>query len=392
MFLLSRIGVGVFALLTVASLSAQNRPGKLVIAGGAIVTAKPEVWRVLLAERLDGRPIGIVSTASEHPAKTGEPFAAALNVAHGDGTAVFIPLAKKSANAEDPSMVSLIQTCGGFYFTGGSQTLTTQTLLREDGSPTASLSAIRAIHQSGGVIGGSSAGAAIMSDPMITGGVSRDALKNGATPAGMAGDAQGVGFGPGLGFSPGILYCQHHLERGRFGRLLVALTSREVGLQTGFGISEDTALVVDHAADVAEVIGAREVLHVQAGGAPRALDGSLSGVTVACLSAGDRVDLKTGKVWPAAGKRPASLQPELSSLTLPDAWARSALRQLFRQLAHAGPDAQATAWDPGFEITFQRQPESAAWFAPGASETAPESLTLTGVSVAVKPRAEAIVK
>ncbi len=368
-----------------SALPAQTQPGKLVIAGGAITTARPALWRVMLAERLPGRPIGIISTASEKPAATGEPLAAALNEEHGNGTAVFVPLDAKLANAADPAIVALIETCGGFYFTGGSQTLTTKTLRNADGSPTPAWTAIRAINAAGGVIGGSSAGAAIMSDPMITGGVSREAMKNGATPASQSGAAKGVGFGPGLGFSPGILYCQHHVERGRFGRLLVALTSAEVGLKTGFGISEDTALVVDHSAGEARVIGARDVLYLQAANARRAADGGITGVTLAYLTPGDLVHLDTGEVRPAPDKQPVITSTETAILNLPDAWARAALRGLFQNLSQAGAAARASARDADFEIVFQRQPESAAWFAPAAAEAQPESWTLTGVAVEVRP-------
>lgn len=377
----------VFGLFAVLAAPALAQPGKLVIAGGAITTAKPELWQVMLAERLTGRPIGIVSTASAEPAATGKPLAAALNAEHGDGTAVFVPLAAKLANAGDPALVALIASCGGFYFTGGSQTLTTQALLQADGSPTPALLALRTVHAAGGVIGGSSAGAAIMSDPMITGGVSREALKKGVSKTGDEDASKGVALGRGLGFSPGILYCQHHLERGRFGRLLVALASSPTAWQTGFGISEDTLLVVDHVAQEARVRGARDVLYLQAARANRTADGHLTGVTLAYLTPGDRVDLTSGEVRPAPDKIAAPRSEVATLPPLPDAWARSALRGLLQSLSEAGPGAYATARDTEHEIVFKRLPESTAWRTLAKAEGGSPGRTLTGIAVEVKPLA-----
>jgi hypothetical protein len=41
-----------------------GRAGKLVIAGGAISAADKAIWAVMLEGRREGRPIGIISTAS----------------------------------------------------------------------------------------------------------------------------------------------------------------------------------------------------------------------------------------------------------------------------------------------------------------------------------------
>jgi len=378
------LALSLCAALACGAQPATWKPGKLVIAGGAITTSKQELWRLIMAERLMGRSIGIISTASEKPAAIGKPLAASLVAEHGADAAVFIPLDSKLDNANDPEIVALIRRCGGFFFTGGNQSLTTRALLKRDGSPTLALAAIREIHRAGGVIGGSSAGAAIMSDPMITGGASPAALANGATPSGTPRSRQGVTIGRGLGFSPGILYCQHHLERGRFGRLLVALASDAVGLQTGFGVSEDTAVVVDHAADRAWVIGARDVVHLQAAGATCADDGSITGVRLNYLTPGDRIRLSTGEVEPAHGKIAVSPGTDSKLIEIPNAWAREALRHLLIRLAQGSATARAVAKDSRFTLVFQRTNDSRVW----CSTTDPKRWTMTGIHVEVKPTKE----
>lgn len=370
---------------TVAAATPAPARGKLLIAGGAISTSRAEVWRVMLSERLPGRPIGIISTASARPADTGEPLALSLNQEHGANTARFIPLDSALANAAAPEILDLLRQCGGFYFTGGSQTLTARALLRDDGTPTPALDEIRRIHRAGGVIGGSSAGAAVMSHPMITGGTSSGALARAATPEKTPRERQGVLYGPGLGFSPGILYCQHHLERGRFGRLLAALVSESFGLSIGFGISEDTALVVDHAADIAEVIGARDVLHVRTDGAVRSADGSIRGARLDYLTRGDRVRLSTGQVIVAPDKSPLASSGDAVTLRVKDAWAREALRRPLHQLAHLATPAKVVAADPQFEVLMQRGKDTRAWQRPATNTESRDVFTLTGLSVEIRP-------
>ncbi len=369
------------------ALSDTGAPGKLVIIGGSEVKARDEVWRVMREERLPGRPVGIISTASEKPAFTGEPFAKTLNEAYGPDTAVFIPLNHEPGSAENPTVLAQIKQCGGIYFTGGIQTRTTKVLLQPDGQPTPALEVIRAIHRQGGVIGGSSAGAAIMSDPMITGGISREALIHGATPVGETDSPKGVSYGPGLGFSPGILYCQHHLERGRLGRLLVALTSDGVAQKTGFGISEDTAVVVDHAADEARVIGERDVVCLQAKNGRRGQGGAIEGVTLAYLTPGDRIQLSTGKITPAPGKQTVSSAAGAAMQIEKDTWERDVFRELIVDLAQTGATA-ASIRDKRFSLRLQRADDAQVWQAPPSSPEAPARWTLSGLELSVQPLGE----
>jgi cyanophycinase len=362
--------------------------GKLVIAGGAISSSAKEVWEVMLAGRLGAKPIGILSTASEDPQATGVPFTAELNEKHGAGSAVFVPLSATNGKADDPVTVALIRSCGGFYFTGGQQERTVRALKRRDGSRTAALEAVWEVYGKGGVIGGSSAGAAIMSDPMITGGNSSDALLHGATPEGTPAGSRGVGYGAGLGFDPGVLYCQHHLERGRFGRLLAALVSDALAFQTGVGVAEDTAWVVDHAKQTGTVIGAAGVLHVDATRMERREGGGFGGVTLHYLDRGDSIHLKTGEITPASGKAEVTAPAETSApAEVADAWSRNAIWQAVVELAKRGEGAAVVANDARFDLKFRRTAATRVWRQEVEAEGERPTWTMSCLAIEVSPRA-----
>jgi cyanophycinase len=84
--------------------------------------------------------------------------------------------------------------------------------------------ALRGVLDRGGVIGGTSAGTALMSRVMITGGQDKATV------------------GTGFGFLPGVIIDQHALRRNRVNRLLGVLADHPD--LAGVAIDEATALVV----------------------------------------------------------------------------------------------------------------------------------------------------
>jgi cyanophycinase len=136
----------------------------------------------------------------------------------------------------------------GIWFTGGWQGRIRDLLMDQDeegnwyDGPV--LEEIRRLYHDGAVIGGTSAGAAIMSDPMIDGGSSLGALLQGATEEDPYYDDRDdrVFLTRGLGFWSEVMADQHFIERGRFGRLIAAMADRNINL--GIGVDENTALVV----------------------------------------------------------------------------------------------------------------------------------------------------
>jgi hypothetical protein len=81
---------------------------------------------------------------------------------------------------------------------------------------------IRDLYAEGGLVAGSSAGAAIMSGPMILGGTSLHAVSRGIEADADADDYDAFRMGQGLGFFRWGVVDQHFLQRGRIGRLLIA--------------------------------------------------------------------------------------------------------------------------------------------------------------------------
>jgi cyanophycinase len=126
--------------------------------------------------------------------------------------------------------------------------------------------AIRARYQAGAVVGGTSAGAAVLSQVMITGEAQLDRLRRGAT--------QTI---DGLGLWPSAIVDQHFVRRQRFNRLLSAVLDRPQ--LVGVGVDESTAAVVR--GRKIEVVGAAQVLIIDARKAsvPAGKAGDLSAAT-----------------------------------------------------------------------------------------------------------------
>ncbi|HEY8141538.1 MAG TPA: cyanophycinase [Kofleriaceae bacterium] len=213
---------------------APARAQSLVVIGGGL--DDPAIYDRII--ELGGGPgkarIGILTTGSGTPEEGARLYVDAF-AARG-GKAEWLPLTSKSRKgAEDPALVAQAAQCNVFFLGGGDQRRYTRALLRRDGSDTALLEAIRRAYESGGVVAGTSAGAAVLvSAPMVTGGESYDAL---ARPRRVTDRLRG-----GLRFFRFGLIDTHFGERGRQGRIIRLAARRRA--QLAFGVDEDTALVV----------------------------------------------------------------------------------------------------------------------------------------------------
>ncbi len=119
-----------------------------------------------------------------------------------------------------------IEQASGIFFTGGNQ-LRISTML--GGTPVAKL--IRSLNAQGVHVGGTSAGASILSEHMIAFG------KEGSSPT-----AGSVRLAPGLGLTNRFVIDQHFRQRDRLGRLLAALAYNPFAV--GIGLDEDTAAFI----------------------------------------------------------------------------------------------------------------------------------------------------
>lgn len=279
----------------------RSRPGRLVLVGGALQDENTAVYRAILEGRRGEGPLCVLPTASGTPGSAIEGYVEAFDAVGGPGAAegVYLTLDNREDAASEET-VTRLKGCSGFFFTGGVQTRIAEVLL-PGGHPSPAFEALRDRHQAGAVVSGSSAGAAIMSDPMIAGGNSREALWAGVRAEG-GGEGDGLRMSSGFGFVEEGLVDQHFLARGRWGRLMVGiLASGEKKI--GLGIDENTALVVE--ADTAWVVGMSGVVYMDARDADPETGGNGGhGVRLFLLGDGDVLDLSSGRLRPAEGKIP----------------------------------------------------------------------------------------
>ncbi|WP_373059517.1 cyanophycinase [Gemmatimonas sp.] len=324
-------------LLALRPLAAQ--PGRLVIVGGALRDTNTAVYRAILDARQGSGPFCIIPTAGATPESAMDGPVRTFERYSGAGTARGVLIsAKQPETARDPAVVAQLEACSGFYFIGGVQSRVTAAF-RPDGQSTPAYEAVLKRWRVGAVVAGSSAGAAIMSDPMIANGTSAGAFSRGLVRReGAAADddsTAGMVMSHGLGFFPAALADQHFLARGRFGRLLVALLDVP-GFDLAFGIDENTALVVDGLQ--VRAVGASAVAVFDARDAVRA-GRSARGVTMHLMGSGDAFDLKSRRYTASAEKTaldaggpavvsPANIFAPWEFLRTLDAFGRSTDREL----------------------------------------------------------------
>jgi cyanophycinase len=114
------------------------------------------------------------------------------------------------------------------FFTGGDQYRLTTRL-----GGTKAWERIEQIYRKGGIIAGTSAGAAALSEVMLSSGRGEEAYRSDAAPF----------LAPGLGLAKNMIVDQHFSERGRIRRLLHAVAQNPRLL--GVGIDEDTAVLIE---------------------------------------------------------------------------------------------------------------------------------------------------
>jgi cyanophycinase len=367
---------------TAAALLAATaaQAGTAIVIGGALKNDNEAVWQRIVDEAGGpGARIAVFATAAANPERSAGQIVAALN-RHG-AQAEAIPVAPRlkdtdlQANLASPALLAKVAGARGVFFSGGAQELIVDTL-QPGGEPTAMLKAIRQVFDGGGVVAGTSAGAAIMSRMMF-----RDAQDNMQILKGQW--RQGREYDRGLGFvDDGLFIDQHFLKRGRIGRMLPAM--RALGYTRGLGIEENSAAVIKGSA--VEIIGARGALLVdlsEASSDATLPAFNLRGAQLSYLDRGDRHDLKTGLTTPAAHKlREARIDPAASDYKpylqadgyfmdiLGDNSIVTAMAQLLdspapevRGLAfRARPRPGDLAPDLGFEFRLYKGPGLVGWF------------------------------
>ncbi|MBI5296190.1 MAG: cyanophycinase [Chloroflexi bacterium] len=134
---------------------------------------------------------------------------------------------RQRAEAGTSEQIKLLRKATGIFFSGGTQ-MRIATII--GGMPLEA--ELQAAYRRGCIVGGTSAGASILSKTMIAYG------RGGPTPRERI-----VQFSAGLGFTDRFIFDQHFRQRDRLGRLIYAVSSHPGVF--GVGIDEDTAAIVE---------------------------------------------------------------------------------------------------------------------------------------------------
>jgi cyanophycinase len=215
---------------------------RLLIIGGAERRGTAILARFVALAGGPAADIVVIATASQDPAILETEYVSAFTGLGAGAVRALRVSTRAEAAAAD------LGAATGVFFTGGDQRRITAVL----GGTTLDTLLQARVADGSLVVGGTSAGAAMMSGTMIIGGD-----EPGVTTS-------AVRTAPGLELLPGVLIDMHFAERGRLNRLLsaVALYPHELGL----GIDEDTAILAGR--DRFEVLGSGSVTVVDAGCAP----------------------------------------------------------------------------------------------------------------------------
>jgi len=185
-------------------------------------------------------------------------------------------------DCQEAGRLRRIEEATGIFFTGGNQ-LRLTTLL--GGTPVAKLIRMRNAH--GVTVGGTSAGASILSEHMIAFGDDGSSVISGS-----------VRLAPGLGLTNRFIIDQHFRQRDRLGRLITALAYNPFAI--GIGLDEDTAAFIspDEVIEVegsggATIIDASDVSYSSIAEASEGQPVCMLGLKLHVLVAGATFDLKS---------------------------------------------------------------------------------------------------
>ncbi len=374
--------------------------GSLVIIGGSERFSHREYWDEIV--ELAGGPgsrIAVFPTASGDPVKKGGWVISALNKAGAD--AFLVPVAWKFFEkapqdaVSDPDHVAQVREATGVFLIGGEQDKIVKALFTADGQQSPMLEAMWDVYRKGGVIAGTSAGAAVMSRVMYRNAESvLDTM--------LKGVRWGKEIDRGLGFIDGDWFVdQHHFVRGRFARTLVAMQNQ--GFKYGIGVDENSAIIIKNGKDV-RVIGHKGAMVLDLSRAEHdAKIGlfNLKNARLTYLDRGDRFDLKTLEVTPSQEKLDdEKLDPNspeyrpglrrvlfyndiLGNTTVIDMMGRlmESVSPIAIGLAFDGHAAKKQTVD-GFEFKFTRDNESVAWY---TEQYGGDDYTVVNIRLDIRP-------
>lgn len=283
-----------------------------------------------------------------------------------------------SNNGNDPKLAEIVRKSSCVWFSGGDQLRTMKTLVKPDGTKTPVLEAVWEVFNRGGVVGGTSAGAAIMSEPMIGAGNSMGALKHGVVMNYKGDDfpeGDGVLLTHGLGFFPLGMVDQHFNARARLARLIVAMMNSAKKEPLAFGVDENTALIYIGKLKILKVAGAAGVTIVKTTNSKISYIKKLpkiENIGISYMEDGDKYEIETGKIIPAEGKTNLKGK-EYNNISNPaQAGMFSGSASNFLNLITTSlmdnkavdkvTNLNFTGKDSGFMVTLSKTPQSVAYY------------------------------
>jgi cyanophycinase len=276
-------------------------PGTVIAVGGALQDDNAEVYRAMIDAMPQGAPaIVVIPAASGFAGGSAQRFADTLARYGVDPSRVVlakvatvddpetpqIDEASWKGGGSDPAEIANLRDAGLIWFSGGDQARIIATMVQADGSDTPMLAAIRQRLAQGAVVGGTSAGAAVLGEHMIACGSPDIALTapvsyslSDCAAAGEDADKTPLVLGKGLGFVERVVFDQHFTQRGRLVRLVRAVACIE-GMPIGVGVDEDTAMVFDLSDPVGRTVGRGTVTTLHAAADGRRCEGAVLGPTL----------------------------------------------------------------------------------------------------------------
>lgn len=302
----------------------------LVLVGGGLDDNNKEIWNeiVTLGGGAGKARFGVIAAAGADPCCDVESSFFLYNkllTLYGAIEVYYIPVTTSSKQMNsDEEVVNHIYTLSGFFFTGGDQEKVIYSLYNSDEKvPSPVLQAIRkTLLATGGVVAGTSAGTDCQTaHTMIAGGTSYSGLVEGTKMFWRSGESLNpnklTAYGPGgIGLFTSGLVDTHFANRGRQGRLIQLLIDSSglpTGSTLGFGIDENTALIItgDWTHRTGSVIGQRGVLVLDISEANNNNNNGTidyQNIKAMRLSTGDSLDFNFMKLVPADYKTNMKLE------------------------------------------------------------------------------------
>ena len=209
-----------------------SRPqGNLLIVGGGDTPLSVQQRFVALAGGPENARIAVLPMASSQSDEEAQEVVRDLEGLGARAQVVEI----RPTDVNSTAVAQTLEKFSGFWFSGGDQSRLSSLLVG-----TRALQAIEARYQAGAVVGGTSAGASVMSRLMLTG---KWRTPRNSDEEEQVNIARGMKeLAPGFGFFKGAIVDQHFMHRARYNRLISAVLDHPQLI--GVGIDEETALLV----------------------------------------------------------------------------------------------------------------------------------------------------